>query len=185
MSEQFDRLEPAHSEFIGAQQMFFVASAAPEGRINLSPKGQDSLRVLGPSELLWLNLTGSGNETAAHLHAANRITLMWCAFAGAPRILRVYGSARAVHRRDPEWQVCAELIAPPVGARQYFRVQIDLVQTSCGYAVPLYAYEGQRQALTLWADKRGPEGIADYWAEKNTQSLDGLPTHLLSDAGVD
>ncbi len=115
MAEQFDSFSDEHVAFIEAQHMFFVATAAPEGRVNLSPKGQDSLRVLGPTEVVWLNLTGSGNETAAHVQAASRITLMWCAFAGPPLILRAYGTAEAVHPRDALWPRYAELIPPPAG----------------------------------------------------------------------
>lgn len=181
MAEQFESLQPEHVSFIEAQQMYFVASAAADGRVNVSPKGQDSLRVLGPNEILWLNLTGSGNETAAHLNAINRMTLMWCAFTGPPRILRAYGSARCIHPRDPDWAECAALLPAAVGARQYFRMHIDLAQTSCGYAVPLYDFVEQRQALTRWSEKRGPDGLADYWAERNQRSLDGLPSGVLED----
>lgn len=183
MAEQFPGFTDEHMAFIEAQQMFFVGTAAPEGRVNVSPKGQDSLRVLGPNEILWLNLTGSGNESAAHVASCERMTLMWCAFAGPPRILRAYGTAQVVHPRDPRWRAYAELIPPPLGARQYFHVDVDLVQTSCGYAVPLYEYQEQRRALTLWTEKRGPEGIARYWAERNTASIDGLPTGILDAPG--
>lgn len=181
MAQQFDRLQQEHVEFIRAQQMYFVATAARDGHVNLSPKGQDSLRVLGPNEIVWLNLTGSGNETTAHLRSCNRITLMWCSFAGPPLILRAYGTADVVHPRDDRWRRYAELIPPPLGARQYIHMHVDLVQTSCGYAVPLYEYQEQRRALTLWAEKRGPDGIERYWREKNTVSLDGLPTGLIED----
>ena len=179
MAEQFDSLSNELTEWINQQHVYFVASAAAEGRINLSPKGQDSLCVTGPNELIWLNLTGSGNETAAHLREVNRMTLMWCAFTGPPRILRVYGTADVIHPRDSDWQQCAALIPPPLGARQYFRVAIELVQTSCGYAVPNMTFNEDRDVLTRWAEKRGPEGIASYWAEKNQHSIDGLPTHIL------
>lgn len=176
MADQFDALSPELMEWIGQQKVFFVATAAHSGRINLSPKGQDSLRVLNEREILWFNLTGSGNETAAHLLDSNRITLMWCAFDGLPRILRVYGRADTVHPRDDEWAACAGLIPPPLGARQYFKVHVELVQTSCGYAVPLMDYVEDRQVLSQWAEKKGEQGIRDYWREKNRLSLDGLPT---------
>jgi len=179
MSEKFDALSLEHRRFIEAQKLFFVGSAAADGRVNVSPKGQDSLRVLDGNRILWLNLTGSGNETAAHLKQVNRITLMWCAFDGPPQILRVYGSARVVHPRDAQWVEFATVIDPPVGARQFIAVDIDLVQTSCGYAVPLYDFREERRALSLWAEKRGPDGIAEYWAGRNTLSLDGLPTDIL------
>jgi hypothetical protein len=176
MSELFDELNDEHRRFIERQKIFFVATAAPEGRVNLSPKGQPSLAVLDARKILWLNLTGSGNETAAHLLDENRITLMWCAFEGPPLILRVYGRARAIHPDDAEWADCASRIPASVGARQYFEVEIDRVQTSCGYAVPLFDYREDRSALTRWSEKKGEEGIRQYWEEKNARSLDGLPT---------
>ena len=181
MSEKFDALTDDHLAFIRAQKIFFVGTAAREGRVNVSPKGQESLAVLGPREILWLNLTGSGNETAAHLRSSNRLTLMWCAFEGPPLILRAYGSAVTVHPRDPEWADCAAVIPPPPGARQYFRVSVDLVQTSCGYAVPQFDYREDRTALTRWAEKKGDQGIARYWSEHNGSSLDGLPTGILEE----
>ncbi|MEM9621069.1 MAG: pyridoxamine 5'-phosphate oxidase family protein [Pseudomonadota bacterium] len=179
MSEKFDTLSDELQAWIAEQPVFFVATAARSGSVNVSPKGHDSLRVLNERELLWLNLTGSGNESAAHLLDCNRMTLMWCAFAGPPRILRVYGTAQVIHPRDPAWQACAELLPAPLGARQYFKVAIDLVQTSCGYAVPLMDYTEDRKALTLWADKRGPDGIETYWRDRNQVSIDGLPTDIL------
>lgn len=178
MAQQFESLSAELIEWIAQQHVFFAGTAARDGRVNVSPKGQDSLRVVNEREILWLNLTGSGNETAAHLLDTNRITLMWCAFEGLPRILRVYGSAEIIHPRDDRWAACAELIAPPVGARQYFRVNVDLVQTSCGYAVPFMNFTEDRQVLAQWAEKRGQEGVRDYWLEKNQRSLDGLPTGI-------
>ena len=176
MAEFFDALTDDHQRFIARQPVFFVATAAPEGRINLSPKGGPSVAVLASDRLLWLNLTGSGNETAAHLLAQDRLTLMWCAFEGPPLILRVYGSARAIHPDDAEWARCAKTIAAPVGARQYFEVTVEQVQTSCGYQVPLMDFREERSALTKWAEKKGEDGIAAYWRERNAVSIDGLPT---------
>lgn len=179
MAEQIPELTTELIKWLEDQHLFFVATAAPDGRINLSPKGQDSVRVISPTEILWLNLTGSGNETAAHIQALNRITLMWCAFDGAPNILRVYGKADIIHPRDEQWAACAELLPPPLGARQYFRVHIDTVQTSCGYAVPFMDYVEDRKVLSMWSEKRGEDGIAEYWEEKNQRSIDGLPTGIL------
>ncbi|MEM7097494.1 MAG: pyridoxamine 5'-phosphate oxidase family protein [Pseudomonadota bacterium] len=178
MAEQFDELSDELINWIDQQPMFFVASAAPEGRVNLSPKGQDSLRVLSAKKILWLNLTGSGNETAAHLNQLNRLTLMWCAFNGPPRILRVYGTAAVIHPRDPQWLECTQLLPAELGARQYFQVTVDMVQTSCGYAVPNMQFENDRDVLTRWAQKRGQQGIEAYWDEKNQQSIDGFPTGI-------
>lgn len=180
MAEQFDSLSEALVQFIEQQPVFFVATAAPEGRVNLSPKGQQSLKVLAPNQILWENFTGSGNETAAHLLQCQRMTLMWCAFSGPPMILRAYGQAQAIHPRDAEWQQCTTTLPPSMGTRQYFRVNLDLVQTSCGYAVPLMSYQQDRVALDKWADKKGPEGIEAYWQEKNQLSIDGKPTGIFS-----
>jgi hypothetical protein len=179
VADQFPELSDELSQFISAQKVFFVATAASDGRINLSPKGQDSLRVLGPNEILWMNLTGSGNETAAHLSESNRITMMWCAFEGAPQILRVYGSAKVFHPRDVRWLEFSTQIPSTVGTRQYFVVSIDLVQTSCGYAVPFMDYVKDRPVLSKWAQNKGEEGVAEYWKEKNQLSIDGKPTGIL------
>ena len=176
MSELFPSFTDEHQRFIAAQPLFFVATAAQEGSVNLSPKGGPSVAVLGPNRLLWQNLTGSGNETAAHLLEVNRITMMWCAFEGPPLILRAYGTATAIHRDDPAWSECEERIPATVGARQYFEIDVERVQTSCGYQVPLMDYREDRTALTKWAEKRGEEGVRKYWTERNAESIDGLPT---------
>lgn len=166
--------------FIAAQPMFFVATAPDEGRINLSPKGLDGcLRVLGPDRVAWLNLTGSGNETAAHLRQNGRITLMFCAFTGAPMILRLYGQGRVVHRRDPDWAELDGLFSPYAGKRQIVVVEVTSVITSCGFAVPRMDLVEQRPTLPDWAERKGEEGIRQYWRDKNATSFDGLPTGLL------
>ncbi len=180
MSEQFSVLSDELSQFIQAQYVFFVATAARDGRINLSPKGQDSLRVLSPKEILWMNLTGSGNETAAHLSELNRMTMMWSSFEGPPRILRVYGTAQVFHPRDARWAECSTLLPSTLGTRQYFLLSIDLVQTSCGYAVPFMDYVEDRHVLSKWAENRGEEGVSEYWQKRNQISLDGKPTGILS-----
>ncbi|MEL7150911.1 MAG: pyridoxamine 5'-phosphate oxidase family protein [Pseudomonadota bacterium] len=179
MGTRYDALEPAHEKFIAKQPIFFVGSAAREGRINVSPKGMDSLRILGPNRILWRNLTGSGNETATHLADSPRMTLMWCAFSGPPMILRAYGTARAIHRLDSDWSTLDAHFAPDPAARQLFDVTVDLFQKSCGYAVPEMAYTKDREVLTNWAKDKGPEGIKTYWAERNTETLDGVPTHII------
>ncbi len=158
--------------------MFFAGSAAPDGRVNISPKGMDSLRVLGPNRVLWLNYTGSGNETAGHLHALNRMTLMWCSFGARPLILRAYGAARTLHPRDADWD---QLIAPfgdPFGARQLYDMTVEMVQTSCGYAVPKMELTDQRDTLITALTAKG-EDLSPYWAEKNTTTIDGLPTGVI------
>ncbi len=179
MAKQFEQIDLTHKDFIEAQHIYFCGTAAPEGRVNLSPKGMDSLRVMGPNRIIWLNLTGSGNETAGHLQQSPRMTLMWCSFEKRPLILRTYGTARAIHRTDPDWGQLAHEFGPvPLGARQIYDMTVDLVQTSCGYAVPYYDNPRPRDTLVKWADDRGPEGIQDYWQEKNTQTLDGAPTGI-------
>ncbi|HBP86271.1 MAG TPA: pyridoxamine 5'-phosphate oxidase family protein [Nitrospiraceae bacterium] len=178
MAVQFPELSDELSQFIGEQKIFFVATAAQDGRINLSPKGQDSLRVLNSREILWMNLTGSGNETAAHLAEFNRITMMWCAFEGPPRILRVYGTAQVFHPRDARWAEFSTQLPSTTGTRQYFLVSIELVQTSCGYAVPFMNFVEDRRVLSTWAEKKGEEGISDYWQKKNQLSIDGKPTGI-------
>lgn len=181
MSEIFPALSEELIQFIANQKIFFVGSAAEDGRVNVSPKGQDSLRVLGPNEILWMNLTGSGNETAAHLAESNRMTLMWCAFEGPPMILRTYGTAEVFHRRDARYAEFSDLIPASIGTRQYYLMNIDLVQTSCGYAVPFMEYAEDRTALDKWAEKRGEEGILEYWEDKNRLSLDGKATGILDE----
>lgn len=139
----------------------------------------DSLRVMGPNRIVWRNLTGSGNETAGHLAEINRITLMWCGFEAKPMILRVYGSAQTLHPRDDDLAELNALFDASEGARQIYDVSIDLVQTSCGYAVPFMDYKGECDVLKNWADDKGPEGIADYWRTQNQQTIDGPPTYIL------
>ena len=176
MGRKYRHIESSHSDFIARQKLFFVATAADEGRVNLSPKGMDSLRVLDANRVIWLNVTGSGNETAAHVAENPRMTLMFCAVEGSPLILRLYGSARAVHPGDADWQALHSHFPPLPGARQIFDLRVDLVQNSCGMAVPLFDYIEDREQLNDWAQRKGSAGIADYWQEKNTTSLDGKPT---------
>jgi hypothetical protein len=181
VGKQFDQLSERLIAFIGEQKLFFVATATAEGRVNVSPKGMDCFRILGPNRAIWLNVTGSGNETAAHVRLDPRMTVMFCALQGPPMILRLYGRARAVHPRDPDWAGVYARFEPLPGARQIFDLAIEMAQTSCGMAVPFYAYEGEREQLSDWARGKGEEGVADYWAQKNQTSLDGLPTHILAE----
>lgn len=178
MAKFFEKLSSALTGFIEDQQMFFVATADVDGRVNLSPKGLDSLRVLSPHRIIWLNLTGSGNETAAHILGVNRMTLMFCSFKGNPLILRVYGSAKAIYPGDPEWAELKSEFPEMAGARQIFDMAIESVQTSCGYAVPLYEFVDQRSRLLESAEQKGEAGIKQYWADRNTESIDGKPTGI-------
>ncbi|MDJ0859499.1 MAG: pyridoxamine 5'-phosphate oxidase family protein [Dinoroseobacter sp.] len=180
MAKQFDRIEDMHKAFIEEQQMFFVATAGPEGRVNLSPKGMDSLRVLGPNRIVWLNVTGSGNETAGHLLQNPRMTLMWCSFTKRPMILRAYGTARAVHRDAEDWDVLAGLFPGGPEKRQVYDLSVEMMQTSCGFAVPFMDYAGPRETLTHWAKDKGEDQIHAYWREKNQTTIDGAPTNIVA-----
>lgn len=179
MAQMYTELSARHCEFIAAQKMYFVGTATADSRINVSPKGMDSLRVIDPQRVAWLNVTGSGNETSAHVQADARMTIMFCAFEGAPLILRLYGKARVVHFNDPDWAGLYARFNPLPGARQIFDLAIDRVQTSCGMGVPLYDYNSERGQLEAWAEKKGDAGLREYWALKNQNSIDGLPTHIL------
>jgi hypothetical protein len=178
MGKRFDALTDDHIAFIGEQHLFFVGTAARTGRVNISPKGMDALRVQSPTRILWLNVTGSGNETAPHLADSPRITLMWCSFTTRPLILRAYGTARAVHHGDADWPALKPLLPDLPGARQIVDVAIDLVQSSCGYAVPFMEFREDRQVLRNWAEDKGEAGLRTYWAERNGLSLDGQPTGI-------
>lgn len=179
MAQMYTELSERHQQFIAAQKLFFVATATADSRINLSPKGMDSIRVLGANRVAWLNVTGSGNETAAHVQIDPRMTLMFCAFDGAPLILRLYGKARVVHQKDADWPALYSLFKPLPGARQIFDLAVSHVQTSCGMGVPLMDYRGERGSLEAWAEKKGEAGVRDYWTQKNQASIDGLPTQIL------
>ncbi len=177
MSKRFPGLTEDHAAFIAAQPVFFVATAPRDGRVNVSPKGMDSLRVLGPGRIVWLNVTGSGNETAAHLREDPRMTLMWCGFGARAMILRAYGTARVTHRGEAGWGALAALLPEVPGARQVVDVAVDLVQTSCGFAVPFMEFAGERPVLRDWAVQKG-DALPAYWAEKNARTIDGRPTGI-------
>lgn len=178
MAKQYSEIPEKLKQFIEAQKIYFVGTATADSRINISPKGMDSLRIVSPNQVLWLNVTGSGNETAAHVQESPRMTLMFTAFDGNPMILRLYGQAKVIHTNDPEWQEFVALFNPLPGARQIFNLTVDLVQTSCGMGVPLFDYSGDREQLNAWANKKGEAGIKSYWQEKNQESIDGLPSHI-------
>lgn len=178
MAVQFPEIRKSHEDLISKSPLFFVATAAPDGRVNVSPKGRDSLRVLGPSRIIWFNLTGSGNETAGHILKANRMTLMWCSFEGSAMILRSYGTATAVHPGDPMWGELSSHFEPDPAIRQIFDFKVELVQTSCGTAVPLMDYVADRDELAKWSEAKGPEGLFAYRENKNLETIDGFPTGL-------
>lgn len=180
MAKRYSELNEELSAFICQQKLYFVATAS-DGRINLSPKGMDSLRILDANTVAWLNLTGSGNETAAHVLEDERMTIMFCAFEGKPLILRLYGKARVCHAYDSEWAVLSAHFELLPGTRQIFVLNIELVQTSCGFGVPYFEYQGERGLLIDWATNRGPEGLKEYWERKNQESLDGKPTGIFAE----
>ncbi len=179
MAEFFDHLNDRVKKFISEQHIFFVSTAPDNGRINLSPKGMDSFRVLGDNKIAFLNLTGSGNETAAHLVQNSRMTVMFCSFTASPLILRLYGHGKAVHEYDEEWDDMIVLFPPLVGARQIILMDVESVQTSCGYAVPRMDFREERQTLVQWTENKSEEELQTYWEKKNTTSIDGDPTYLL------
>lgn len=176
MGQLFPALKERHIEFIEQQHIYFVATAPKEGRINLSPKGLDSLRVLNNNRILWLNLTGSGNETAAHLLEDHRMTLMFCSFEEKPLILRAYGTASTIHPDEPSWDDLYSNFSQGNGARQLIDLKVDLVHSSCGFGVPRMEFLGKRETLDEWIEKKGEKGIRQYWEEKNMISMDGKPT---------
>ncbi len=179
MAQRFPEISDSLKQFIEQQKIFFVATAGADGRVNLSPKGMDSLRVLDNNTVIWLNVTGSGNETAAHIEENSRMTLMFCSFEGAPLILRLFGEARAIYQKDQQWPEYFEKLEVLPGARQIFELTVDLVQTSCGAGVPLYDYVSDRDELNNWNAAKSSEETRDYWREKNQFSIDNKPTYIM------
>ncbi len=181
MAKFYTELNESLREFIGAQHMFFNASAPNKGRINLSPKGLDTFRILSDRRVAYLDLTGSECETAAHLYENGRLTLMFCSVAEKPLILRLYGRGTVVHSRDPEWQELHAKFPPVPGERQIIVLDIESIMATCGFAVPLYEYKGQRDTLTEFTCKMGEQRMDEYRHERNQTSIDGMPTHLFED----
>ena len=179
MAKQYPGITKKLASFISDQKIFCVATAAQQGSVNVSPKGMDSLRVLNDKRVVWLNVTGSGNETSAQLQQVNRMTLMFCSFTGEPMILRLYGKAKEIAPADNDWDELYSLFSSLPGCRQIFDLDIDLVQTSCGMAVPLFDYVDERPQLNNWAEKKGEVGIKQYWQDKNQLSLDGFQSNIL------
>lgn len=177
MAEFFDELTDKHAAFLQRQPVFFVATAAAEGRVNLSPKGMDTLRVLGPNRMIWLDYGGSGNETHAHVVASGRITVMACAFDQPALILRLYGRARPVLPQDADWAALAAHFTIERGVRQIFDMTIESTQTSCGWGVPRMELVEERQTLRKFHAQDDPVArLADL--KHRTRSLDGLPVTM-------
>ncbi len=177
MGKVFDRLDARLTEWLGAQHVFFVATAPAgrEGLVNLSPKGLDSFTILGPCEVAYLDLTGSGAETIAHLRENGRITFLFCAFEGPPKIVRLYGRGRVVEPQDAEFAGLRAKFGSPALARSIVVVELTRIADSCGYGVPLMRFEADRTQLTDWAERKGPDAVREYQAQHNRESLDGLP----------
>ncbi len=178
MGKQFATIEPEHQDFIDRQKIFFVASAPPKGRVNVSPKGLSSFRILGANDVAYLDCTGSGSETRAHLLASDdkRLTIMFCAFEGEPVILRLYGQGRSLMRGTPDYNALIPKFEEVAGARQIVRLAVEMVQTSCGMGVPLFDYKAERGSLVRYWTEHGIDKLRDYWGAKNMRSIDGLPT---------
>ena len=181
MGDRFEQLTDKHVDFIARQHLFFVATAGAEGYVNVSPKGMDTFRVVSQAKVAWLNLTGSGNETAAHVLENGRMTVMFCSFDKQPMILRLYGDATVIHPRDARWQELTSLFADHLGSRQVFELDVQLVQSSCGYAVPYYEMKGERPTLRKWTENKGRDGVEHYWEERNRHSLNGRSTGIIAE----
>lgn len=181
MAKQLACLTPRLIEFINAQHIFFVSTAplASSGNVNVSPKGLDSFRILGKSHVSYLDLTGSGNETAAHLTENGRITLMFCSFTAKPLIIRIYGTGNVILPSDPSWDDAYQPFAKIPGERQIIDIQVAFVRTSCGFGVPHMKYEGDRELMEGWATKLGKGGLAAYRRRNNLCSIDGLPSAVV------
>ena len=182
MAKFYTELDESLKEFIAKQHIYFNASAPNQGRINISPKGLDTFRILNDRCVGYLDLTGSECETAAHIAENGRLTLMFCSFEQKPLIVRLYGKGRVVHMRDPEWEELHAHFPSFPGERQIILLDIDSIMSTCGFAVPLFEFAGHRDQLTEYACKLGEEGMDDYRRRKNQTSIDGLPTYLLEDA---
>ncbi len=179
MAKFYTKITSRLQKFIEAQKIFFVATAPNSGRINLSPKGMDSFRVINENRVLWLNVTGSGNETAAHLLENKKITIMFCSFEKVPNILRLYGKGKEIKPNDSEWENVISLFPKTPGTRQIFDIEIESAQTSCGMSIPFMEYKGERNSLNEWAEEKGESEIKQYWKDRNQTSIDGLPTKIL------
>ena len=177
MGKIYSRIDDSVRKFIEAQPLFFVASAPldPDGHVNVSPKGLDTLRILGPSTIAYLDLTGSGIETVSHLKENGRIVLMFCNFQGPPKILRLHGRGSVIELGHPEFQSLANRFPAYEGSRAIILIEISRIADSCGYGVPLFEYERQRSQLPAWSQKLGPAGLEKYRQEKNRRSIDGVP----------
>lgn len=178
VADFYDTLNDKLKKFIAQQKIFYTATATEDSRINLSPKGANTFRIIDDTTVAFLNLTGSGNETGAHLKSDGRITIMMSSFDKAPLIFRIYGRGENIYTDDPRFERYMNHFEVIPGIRQIVVVKIESMQTSCGYAVPFYEFKGEREALNRWAEQKGPNGVKDYWVQNNQTSIDGLPTGI-------
>ncbi|MBV8772272.1 MAG: pyridoxamine 5'-phosphate oxidase family protein [Deltaproteobacteria bacterium] len=183
MSNWYQQITPELKDFIAAQKVFFVATAPTAGRINVSPKGMDTFRVLGPKRVIYLDITGSGNETAAHLVDNGRITIMFCSFDKTARIARLYGRGRALHPDHARWPDYLRLFPHEPGVRQIMEIDIESAMTSCGYGVPVMENLNERDTLRKYWQKRDEQTLTAYQQQENGRSIDGLPTGLFTKSG--
>lgn len=176
MGKTYETIDARIAEFIARQKMFFVATAprSDEGRVNLSPKGLDSFRILDDNTVAYADFVGSGIETVAHLQENGRIVIMFCAFEGAPKIVRLHGRGEVIEQGHADFAEFCELFPPLTGLRCFIQVRCDRISDSCGFGVPLYEFVGQRSQLTQWAEKKRMSGLDEYVKKNNTQSIDGL-----------
>jgi len=181
MSNWYKSITPDLRQFISAQKVFFVATAPTTGRINLSPKGMDTFRVVSPKRVIYLDITGSGNETAAHLLENGRITIMFCSFDKTARIARLYGYGRSIHPQDSNWREYLAMFPHEPGVRQIMEIDIESTMTSCGYGVPVMENLDERDTLRRYWEKRDAQILRDYQHQENERSIDGLPTGLFSE----
>lgn len=177
MGKLFDEITPALQDWIARQKMFFVSTAplSAQGHINCSPKGLDSFRVIGPTTAVYQDLTGSGIETIAHLQENKRIVIMFCAFDGPPKIVRLHGTGEVVTPEHPDFETLSAHFPQRLGVRAYIRITTTRISDSCGYAVPLYQFKKDRDVLDKYAEAKGEDGLKEYRDKKNAQSIDGIP----------
>ncbi|PSB01561.1 pyridoxamine 5'-phosphate oxidase family protein [Merismopedia glauca] len=185
MAKFYEQLNPELIDFIDRQKVFFTATAPTEGRINLSPKGMHTFKCIDSKKVAYLDVTGSGNETSAHLQENGKITIMMCSFSDEPLILRLYGQGKPVLPRNPTWETLLPLFKDTPGTRQIIVVHLESIQTSCGFGVPIYEFKEERQTLKKWAKNKGETGLREYWESKNQTSIDGLPTNILSETKIE
>ena len=182
MATKFDKLNSEIIRFIGDQHIYFCATAGKEGYVNVSPRDTKTLKIINDNKIVWLNFTGSGNETSTHIQENGRMTLMFCGFEQEALMLKIYGQAKVYHPRDKQYNELISLFDDDknfVGNRQIFELDIELAITSCGEGVPYFDYQGEREALKTWSNQKGKDGIKEYWKENNSISIDGVDTKIV------